>query len=414
MAFTARIALFVFVMAGLRAPGAWGQVVSSQREAIRRALGQSLVLRGDSFQIGFAQAGVVTAGLRPNPVLTLEYLQVGDRTQAVPGFPFISAPNQQQWNQLGKRMQIAGLRPNKIAVASAEADLARRRYGFDRQQITYQVALEWADLWYAHMVRQNLAEQHQAIGRIKASTTLTPDDRGKLAVVEGQLALFENDAEQQVLLHTRDLRLLLNTRDSLDPRVEDPLAGLPRFENLDSLVAEARRHNPSLAVARQELTVAERQLSLQRSLAWPTPEAGVLFNPQGGVPYAGAYLVLPISAFDRNQGNRERARLGLAYAQNALALGQTQTELGVELAYGSLRLQRGNRARTDALLASSEQVLTTAEADLRAGRGNLQDYLVLLQTWYETKVLQDQVGLNLRIAVYDLLRALGRLDLLVD
>lgn len=401
------------VWMGIMPGAAFAQIVR-QRSAIRRALDLSLVLRDDSFQIGFAQAGAITASLRPNPVLTMEYLQVGDRVAATPGYPFFSAPNQQQWNQLGKRMQIAGLRPNRIAAARAEVSLARSRFASDRQMIIYQVAIEWSDLWYAYMVRQNLREQRAQVERVKSGRSLTADDRAKLSVIEGQLSLLENNAEQQILLHARDLRVLLNTREEIDPLADNPLLELPYFSNLDSLVAEARRHHPALAVARTDLDLAQRQRALQGSLSWPTPEAGIIYNPQQGLPYGGAYLVLPLSVFDRNQGGRERARLGVDLAQNTLDLQLAQTELGVELAYGSLLLQRTNSARMDSLLASSERVLRNSEADLAAGRGNLQDYLVLLQTWYDTKVLQDQVGLNLRIAVYDLLRAIGRLDLLVD
>jgi hypothetical protein len=59
-------------------------------------------------------------------------------------------------------------------------------------------------------------------------------------------------------------------------------------------------------------------------------------------------------------------------------------------------------------------VLSGAHADLEQSRGNVQDYTSALESWYETKVLQDQIGLKLRLASYELLRAIGRLDLLLE
>ena len=98
------------------------QTLSLQR-ALQVARENNPFLKSQALNIAVAQSDVMTAQLRPNPVLNNQSLQLVKPSHFEAGTGWVNGNNMQTWWQLTKTFQIAGLRGNKIAVGAKECFL---------------------------------------------------------------------------------------------------------------------------------------------------------------------------------------------------------------------------------------------------------------------------------------------------
>ena len=111
-------------------------------------------------------------------------------------------------------------------------------------------------------------------------------------------------------------------RGSLDPPQDPPTAA--------QLQEAAERHTPVLRTREAAVREAASRVAVADREAWPRPSIGVQYRREGNPTSEGPYdtmmgmLSVPIPGFQRNQGERARARADLEVAEAELAAARTQ------------------------------------------------------------------------------------------
>lgn len=357
----------------------------SLTDVLRGVQQYSPLLRAEQLNIGLAQTDVITAGLRPNPLLNNQTLQLARPSVYPEGTGPFSSVNRQVWWQVTTPINVAQQRQKSVRLAEQTVELTRRNVAEVERNLLLQVAQTWLSAWNARRSLDLIAQSQQNLDTLVRlsevrlrNQVITQTDLLRTQVLADQYRLRGRTARQEYVNQLADLRRLLNTTDSIDIAVTNELGILEnRFQGLlsDSTQVQALRNRSDVRVVQQAVEVARQNSQLQQALRYPRPELGVIYNPQNSVPYMGFYGTLPLPFFNKNQGNIQRAKLAEDQTRQVAAFTQRQVETEVQIALRSFQTQQGNLSRYVGIRERAAQVLASVRYAYLRGGTTIVDFL---------------------------------------
>jgi outer membrane protein, heavy metal efflux system len=313
-----------------------------------------------------ARADAVTASLLPRPTVNVDagLLPLTRRfTVDEPGGPSevsggLSVPL--DWLLFGKRS--AGMASARAGIGIAEAayaDAVRHRVAGTTQAF-YDV-LEAETL--VDLARQAVADLEQveaALQKAVASGGRPQVDLSRIRLELQGARRDERSARAGFVSASTTLAALVERPDGV--RVAGTLDGpLPaRAATVEQAIAMALENRPDILALRQRVAKARQDEVVERRNAWPDASFGFgvtrQFQQSIGVPNVtawGASVEIGLPLFDRNQGNRAKARS--ASVQATCELSAATAELRADVARASESLQAALEIATQ---------LTQVELDL--------------------------------------------------
>lgn len=103
--------------------------------------------------------------------------------------------------------------------------------------------------------------------------------------------------------------------------------------------------------------MSDSNIKLQKSLAYPQPEVGVIYNPQNSVPHLGFSASIDLPFFDRNQGERQKSQIQKDQAESELTTLKTKIENEIAIAYATYQRNKNNLEDFESLLEQSQTIL---------------------------------------------------------
>ena len=414
--------LFVCTISSAQAPLTLRQVLEQVRT-------NSPVLRVERLNVSAAQADQITANLRPNPVLNNQTLfqlsQPGVPSDQVVGA--LGRQRRQFWLQATKEFDIHNKRQFRNRFAEANTNLAVRSVAETERGLLFDAANRFLDAWYARI-------QLALLQRAKANTdTLVELNKMRLKnlvinsteltrtqLLADQFELQTRTARQDLRSRLNDLRLVLGTTDSIMVAVSDsilrfeftdPLSLYPSVETpVDSLLKLAALTRTDVQAASANLETARRNVELQQVLAKPRNEAGLIWNPQNAVPYAGVFLTLELPFYSRNQGEIQKSRVLVDQASQASSFVQARIRNEVETAYQSYTTSRQNVDRYTGIRRDADKVLASVRYAYLRGATTLIDLLEAQRSWFDTQTAYYQALYSYRQNYVRLLYATGQIN----
>ena len=363
-------------------------------EAVREAIDHNLTLIGERYSVGIARARIVTARLRPNPVLTFN---------AMLPDPAVFAENISPKEQVLRTdvvIEGGGKRERRIEVAQEAASVAELQLVNTMRTLVLDVQSACVDVVLA---RQSLAlareslEGFNAIVQVNAERVRT-GDLAQMELARSRLVAlqFQNDVRQQqskLAVAQNRLKTLLG-RAGPDPvDVDGDLRRDAQPVQLDDVTRLALGERPDLKAQRRDQARSAADLRLQiaqgridytisgeihhqRQATPPDANAGFLY---------GAYLSLPLPLFNRNQGEVERARLEERQIRSRIAALEAQVRSEVEQAYEAYAAARDVVTTAEVqMLAQARDVRTTTEYSYRRGEASFIELLDAVRAFNDT------------------------------
>lgn len=385
----------------------------SLQEALRLAQRNNPFLKADSLNLDLAHADETTARLRPNPNLSFHGIQLLKKQDFAPDTRWDQAYNRQVEWAVTKPLQIAGQRSNKITWAAAQSKVAQKEFLESQRQVLADVAQKWLEAWTAQkmvdMIRlaQSNIDSTVWINQLRyKNLTISQTDLLRTELLAKQYRLQRQTAEQDLKVKLNELHLQLGpvAFTAIDTAY-DMLPGTPA--GLDSLLDYSLQNRSDRQAARSQVEASDKNIKLQRSLAYPQPELGAVWNPQNNVPYWGASASIDLPFFNRNQGEIKRAQLEREQSQRRFdALEQTlRTE--VANAYSSYHLFQANLEAFKGVLEQSQEILENVRYAYFKGGTSIIDFLEAQRSWLETQQQYTEALYQYRQAHIQLLFATG-------
>lgn len=372
-------------------------------EAISIALSQNTQARIAFEAIGERAAEARQAALLPNPELGLEVENV------LGSGPYRGTDEADVTLGLSQRLETGGKRENRKrlsrlseAVAAAERDVVERRLREAVTQGFNGLLAAQREAETASAVAEQIRGLVPALRRRfeRGASSEADLNRGQLAL---DLAEIRANAKQAELRTAQQALLALWSETSHRPlRAEGtfavPAAPLP---GIDEMLARLDTH-PAVLGGQQMVGARRAAFDLEKSNAFPDVTLGAGARYFGGTDESALLfsVSIPISVFDRNQGNIGAASSRVVQAD--LDAQQTRVELARELqqaheTYAS-RCREAERLGSSVVPASVKTFATIREGYL-AGRFGVLDLLDALQTSADSRMQEAEAILACRNAL---------------
>ena len=300
-------------------------------QAIERLVRQNLELRSKSFEIPQADADILTAGLRANPILysDVQCYPYGSFSRARPG-------GQTQYDiNVSYPLDVTHKRKARTLVAFRAKKVLEAQFQDAIRVEVDNLYTRFVDVLAARetvrLARKSVDELEKEPERPRGAPRPLPgadDQRLEIQREAAEIGLTEAQEE-----YRDDLRALgvllgmpvleaerLELRGSLSDSTPPPALG-------DPLVRLALASRPDLAAYRLGVKRAEADVGL--AIANRYPDLYVLYQPytfQDDRPLGlqsahswGAGVSVPLPVFNRNQGNIQRSKLNVSQTQTDLS-----------------------------------------------------------------------------------------------
>ena len=389
------------------------------QQAVDEAVDRNLGLLAERYNLAIADARIITASLRPNPVLSLggdhlDLLGTGYNSANAAGPAEYSLRTDFIFERGGKRasrIETAG-----AAKSAVEFNLlnAVRSLTLDVQSAAVEVLLAKASLALALDNLQALRE----IVRIN-ELRLKAGDLAEVELLRVQLAelQFENAVRQaQLRLDAARSRLSVLCGRGRAARlidVKDELRKDSKPVKLEDLFEQARTARPDLKALQRELARSLSEVRLQVAQGKVDYTVGTEYRRQQGLAGTGnslgVFFSTNLPVFNKNQGEIARASQEQKQIEARLRQAQLTVESEVELAF----LQFSNAGAVlerveNTMLAKARDVRQITEFSYRRGEATLVEFLDAQRAYNDTIQTYNEARADFARSLYTIDAATGR------
>lgn len=388
-------------------------------QAVSEALDRNLNLLAEKYNVSVAEARIVTARLRPNPILSIG----GDHLDALgTGFNTENAAGPSEYSvRTDFVLERGGKRQSRIEVAESTRSVAQlqllnsvRGLVLDVQNAFVEVLLAKSNLELANENLQafrNIVQLNQK--RVKAG------DLAEVELLRVELAQlqFENavrHAELRVSAARSRLRLLLGRTAHGQPL--DVAGELRRDEaplGLDALQEQARHLRPDVRALTRDQARSLAELRLQLAQGKVDYTIGTEYRRQQGLAgrgnSMGVFFQTNIPVFNRNQGEIERARQEQRQVEARIRALTANVESEVEIAYLTYTTARATLDKVEkTMLARARDVRQITQYSYTRGEATLIEFLDAQRAYNETVQTWNEARAEFARSLYQIDAATGR------
>jgi cobalt-zinc-cadmium efflux system outer membrane protein len=387
--------------------------------AVSEALQRNLGLLAERANLSIADAALITARLRPNPVLSggansLDWLGTGFDEANGAGPPEYALRVDVPFERAHKRELRTELAEQAKRVAEARFAEAVRRLKLDVMLASIDVLEAKARLLLAEDNLKTLERLVQLNERRLTSGAIAP-----LEVSRSRVAMLQyrgNVRSAQFALTEARLRLAPlfgRTPDDQPVDIDDRL-GLPPTRvgpDLTGLQQLARATRPGLIAAQHEQARTQADLRLQTAQGRVDYTLGAEYRRQQGVNgrgnLLGLFVSVPLPVFNRNQGEIARAEAEGEKADRSLTALETEVAGEVAAAYQEFESSRQLLIEIERdLLQPTTEARTGTTYLYQAGATSLLDvldaqraYNDTMDTYYSAQAAYRRAQAKLALAV---------------
>ena len=361
------------------------------QKALQSAKLNNLSLKEEQLNLEAAQADIITARIRPNPVLSNQTILVAKPAAFPVNTGWDNSENLQMFWQLSRPFQIAGQHRYKIDVAAKNVLFAEKNYSETERNLFLDVADKWLDVWTS---QKQLSIIQTALSNIDSLVTInrvrlknqviTPTDLFRTELLAKQYSIQYRSVRQELVNKQKELAFLIGARDSVAIDTTYNFA-LPVAAVIDTLLGRSASNRSDILAAKSLIDASNSNIKLQKSLAFPQPELGFIYNPQNAVPYIGFSVSFELMISNRNQGEIKKSVILRQQAERQLLTIQSRLQTEVDIAFSSYKLQQENVKRFKSVLEQSQTILDNVRYAYLRGGTTIIDFLEAQRSWLETE-----------------------------
>jgi outer membrane protein, heavy metal efflux system len=403
----------------LLASPAFGQVQAPVKitldEAIQLALEHNHNLLAARTTIQQSQAQEITANLRPNPALFVDWDYLPAFTPSSQNSGYIQAQTEADAG-LSYLIERGGKRQARRQAAKDATAVTTSTVADNERTLTFQVASQFLGVELAEstldLAQQDLKDYQNTVELTEIryrSGAISQDDYLKIKI---QLLQFQNDVAQSQLSKVHGLADL---RQMLGPEsvpVNYDIAGQFEYQavkaNLEDLQMQALQTRPDLRAAEQSVTAANSQYRLAKADAKQDLTVQANYTHVNGINGASFYTSIPLPIFNRNQGEIARTRYAITQSQELEKQADNQVATDVHDAYYNVQTNdQIVQLYLSGYLAEAQADREIAEYSYQRAAASLLDFLDAERSYRSTQLGYRQVLAAYLTALEQLREAVG-------
>jgi len=390
-----RKTLYAAILAGLCAPlllaGAGPDHPLTLDEALSLLRANNAALAATRSQVKAIGANEITAYLRPNPVAVFAN---EDFNVFNPG-RFDIRNGQEFTDSVTQIFERGRKRALRLESARWSTRLAEMGYQDVERQLEFAVKTAFVTVLHAksnlQLAEDSLRDYKETVRvnevRLKAGD-ISPTEFQRIQVEQ---ASFERDVlDAQLALSQSRIQLASLLGIQKVPETFDVAGELSAPEltlSADQLQVLALDHRPDYLAARDGVSKAESDVRLAQANGATDVAVGSEYKRNGPDNTVGFTVSFPLRIFDRNQGEKARARYQLESSQSALTAAKTTVSSDIAQAYDAYRLALARaRLYSGDYIGQAKQVRDRMQFSYRNGGTTILDYLDAVRRYRELEL----------------------------
>lgn len=363
-------------------------------QGVQTALENNLGLLAEKHNIAIADARIITARLRPNPVLSFsaDHLNVLGGTWTLDN----SAGPNEYAARVDYLLERGGKRERRVEVAEAAKSVAELQFLNSVRGLALDVQNAFVDALAAKASLALAQENLRALNDIVSvnATRVRAGDLAQVELVRSRLAAlqFQNavkQAELRLRAAKNRLQFLIGRQGTqTDFDIDGELRRESLFGGIEPLREQALRLRPDLLAMMRDQQRSGADLKLQVAGAKADYTIGSEYRRQQLPAYSnsmGFFVSVPLPVFNKNQGEIERARR--EGQQLAMRVAAIKAVIGTELE-GAWQQYQTSRSLLESIekemIEQARDVRATTEYSYRRGEASLVEFLDAQRAFNDT------------------------------
>jgi outer membrane protein, heavy metal efflux system len=387
-------------------------------QAVAEALEKNLGLLAERYNLTIADARIVTARLRPNPVLTLDadtldLLGTGFNPQTNAGGPSNYSV------RTDFLLERGGKRKARIAVAEGNRAVAQLQLLNTVRGIVLDVQNGFVDLQSAkdslRLAQENLQTLHDVVDinqkRVKNG------DLAEVELLRAQVAelQFENSVRQAELrVKTARAKLQILLGRITNARPFDIVGELRRDSTVpgpQALLTQAQHMRPDLLALVRDQARSQAEIRSQLALGKVDYTIGSQYLRQADTAHAntlGFFFQTNIPIFNRNQGEIERARQEQRQIEARIRAMEATVENDVEIAYQQYATAQATLEKVErTMVGKARDVRSITEYSYKRGEATFVEFLDAQRAYNDTMQAHNDARADFARSLYWIDAAIG-------
>ena len=373
------------------APQMAAQQIVTIEQAVGEAVARNLNLLAERFNVKVADAAVLTASLKPNPVVTVNFM-LPDQILVDAGI----SPHEQVF-RTDYVFERGGKRERRVDQATLSKSVAELQLLNTTRSLILDVESACVDVQLAKLNLALAQDNLQAFNNVVQINTerVRTGDLSQVELSRSRLAAlqFQNDVRQQDT-KLRVARNRLSTLighgpngDALD--ITGDLRQDPRTLEYETIRRQALEIRPDLRAVRtdQARSVADLRLQLANGKIDYTVSGEYHRQESANVRgnSYGVFFSTPLPIFNRNQGEIARAQVQQEQLKTRVQALETDISTEVSNAYAQYSTTRQIVDTTEQqMLTQAQDVRTTTEYSYRRGEATFVEFLDAVRAFNDT------------------------------
>ena len=387
------------------------------QQAVQEALDHNLNLLAERYNMSVAEARIITARLRPNPVLTVgtDYIDlIGAYRTDSNGGPTESNIRTDWVLERGKKREY------RIEVAEGQRDVARLQLLNTTRSLVLDVRNGFLDVLQAKDSLQLARENLQSFQNIVSvnQTRVNAGDLAKVELVRTQVASMQfqtavRQAEAKLQVAANKLQTLMG-RATPSPAFD--AEGEMRRDmaplELPTIQTAALELRPDLQALRRDQARSQAELRSQIAQGKIDYTVGTEFHRtyiNGHSNALGVFFQAPLPVFNRNQGEIERARQESRQLEARIKALETDIQTEVRNAWVQYSTSRDLLESIEHnLLEQAKDVRDTMEYSYRRGEASLVEFLDAQRAFNDARQSYNDARADFARSLYTIDSVSGR------
>jgi len=363
-------------------------------QAVQEAIDHNLGLLADHYNISIADARIITAKLRPNPVVSagMDYIDF------LRAFTPSNSGGPTEYNlRTDFLLERGGKRERRIEVAQGAREVAQLQLLNTTRTLVLDVQNAFVDVQQAKdnlaLARENL-QAFQSIVDVNA-TRVRAGDLAKVELVRTQVAAlqFQNAVRQAEAKLTTAATKLQNLMGRSRPAADFDVVGDLRRDSepviLENVTTQALDLRPDLQALRKDQARSQAEIRSQLAQGKVDFTIGAEYHREfhnGNANALGVFFQAPLPVWNRNQGEIERARREQEQIVARIRAAEADLRTEVRNAWTQYNTSRGLLESIERdLLGQAREVRDTMEYSYRRGEASLVEFLDAQRAFNEAR-----------------------------
>jgi cobalt-zinc-cadmium efflux system outer membrane protein len=353
-------------------------------QAVQEAVERNLNLLAERYNLSVADARIITAKLRPNPVLSLGVDYIDFLRQFTPD----KNVGPTEYNlRTDFTLERGGKRERRVEVAQAAREVAQLQLLNTTRTLVLDVQNAFVDVLQA---KDNLALARENLKAFQGIVNVNTDrvragDLAKVELVRTQVAALQfqsavRQAESKLKIAGNRLQALMGR--GIPSPTFDVVGALRRdsdLVSLDTIAAQALELRPDLQALRKDQARSLAEIKNQIAQGKVDYTVGTEFHRtfyNGSSDVLGFFFQAPLPLFNKNQGEIERARQEQQQILARIRAAETDVQNDVRNAFVQYSTSKELLETIEhSLLDQARDVRDTMEYSYRRGEASLVEFL---------------------------------------